>query len=91
MRSYLTPRFVRLYADAPAHIQKAFDQKLKFLLQNLRHPSLRAKKYDEARGISLLKVPFEGKRDDLAELPAGKRVERNHGFQELLLASHDFS
>ena len=51
MRSYLTPRFLRLYAEAPAHIQKAFDQKLKFLLQNLRHPSLRAKKYDEARGI----------------------------------------
>jgi mRNA-degrading endonuclease RelE of RelBE toxin-antitoxin system len=51
MRSYLTPRFLRLYADVPAHIQKAFDQKLKFLLQNLRHPSLRAKKYDEARAI----------------------------------------
>jgi len=51
MRSYLTPRFLRLYAEAPAHIQKAFDQKLKFLLQNLRHPSLRAKKYDEAQGI----------------------------------------
>lgn len=51
MRPYLTPRFLRLYAEAPAHIQKAFDQRLKFLLQNLRHPSLRAKKYDEARGI----------------------------------------
>jgi plasmid maintenance system killer protein len=51
MRPYLTPRFLRLYAEAPAHIQKAFDQKLKYLLQNLRHPSLRAKKYDEARGI----------------------------------------
>lgn len=51
MRPYLSPRFLRLYAEAPAHIQKAFDQKLKFLLQNLRHPSLRAKKYDEARGI----------------------------------------
>lgn len=51
MRPYLTPRFLRLYAETPAHIQKAFDQRLKFLLQNLRHPSLRAKKYDEARGI----------------------------------------
>ena len=51
MRPYLTPRFLRLYAEAPARIQKAFDQKLKLLLQNLRHPSLRAKKYDEARGI----------------------------------------
>ena len=51
MRPYLTPQFLRTYADAPAHIQKAFDEKLKFLLQNLRHPSLRAKKYDEAHDI----------------------------------------
>lgn len=51
MRPYLTPQFLRFYAEAPARIQKAFDQKLKFLLQNLRHPSLRAKKYDETQGI----------------------------------------
>ncbi len=51
MRPYFTPQFLRTYAHAPEHIQKAFDQKLGFLLQNLRHPSLRAKKYDEARNI----------------------------------------
>ncbi len=56
MRPYLTPQFLRLYAEAPARIQKAFDQKLKFLLQNLRHPSLRAKKYDETRGIWQVRV-----------------------------------
>ncbi|MEK7561014.1 MAG: hypothetical protein AAB539_03610 [Patescibacteria group bacterium] len=46
-----TSRFERRYAKAPAHIRKLFDQKLIFLLQNLRHPSLRAKKYDEAQDI----------------------------------------
>jgi len=29
-------------------IQQAFDEQALLLLQNLRHPSLRAKKYDEA-------------------------------------------
>ena len=51
MRPYLTPQFLRLYSEAPPPIQKAFDRKLEFLLQNLRHPSLRAKKYDEQRNI----------------------------------------
>jgi hypothetical protein len=46
-----TRRFDRSYANAPARIRKLFDQKLIFLLQNLRHPSLRAKKYDEAQDI----------------------------------------
>jgi hypothetical protein len=46
-----THRFDRSYAHAPARIRKLFDQKLIFLLQNLRHPSLRAKKYDEAQNI----------------------------------------
>lgn len=43
--------FLRAYHDAPAHIQKAFHKQARLLLANLRHPSLRAKKYDEARDI----------------------------------------
>jgi mRNA-degrading endonuclease RelE of RelBE toxin-antitoxin system len=35
--------------EAPPHVAKAFVKQLKFLEQNLRHPSLRAKKYDEAK------------------------------------------
>ena len=31
--------------------QKRCDKQLALLVQNLRHPSLRAKKYDEARDI----------------------------------------
>jgi mRNA-degrading endonuclease RelE of RelBE toxin-antitoxin system len=51
MRAHLTPQFVRDYSRAPAAVQRAFDKQLKFLLENTRHPSLRAKKYDEARDI----------------------------------------
>ncbi len=51
MRLLYSDRFLKSYATAPLAIQKAFDKQAKFLAHNLRHPSLRAKKYDEARGI----------------------------------------
>ena len=51
MRIRRTEQFLRMYNRAPAAIQKAFDRKVEFLLQNLRHPSLHAKKYDEARNL----------------------------------------
>ena len=51
MRPRFSERFTASYASAPIAIQRAFDQKLTFLLQNLRHPSLRAKKYDEGSDI----------------------------------------
>ncbi len=35
--------------NAPTAIRKAFFKQVKFLQQNLHHPSLRAKKYDEAK------------------------------------------
>ncbi len=34
--------------EAPLEVQKPFDKQAQLLAQNLRHPSLRAKKYDEA-------------------------------------------
>jgi mRNA interferase RelE/StbE len=34
---------------APPAVRKAFFKQMKFLQQNLHHPSLRAKKYDEGR------------------------------------------
>jgi hypothetical protein len=34
--------------NAPVAVRKAFFKQTKLLEQNLRHPSLRAKKYDEA-------------------------------------------
>jgi mRNA-degrading endonuclease RelE of RelBE toxin-antitoxin system len=51
VRLAYTERFRRAYAEAPSHIQRACDRRLAFLLQDLHHPSLRAKKYDAARGI----------------------------------------
>ncbi len=51
MKPRYTARFLRSYAKAPAPIQKAFDKQAALLLQNLQHPSLRAKKYDESAGI----------------------------------------
>jgi hypothetical protein len=51
VRARRTDRFDRDIADAPPIIQRAFQKQLALLLGNLRHPSLRAKKYDESRGI----------------------------------------
>jgi len=51
MRLLRTKHFVREYSKAPKAIQRAFDKQLIFLLQDLHHPSLRAKKYDEARNL----------------------------------------
>ncbi len=37
--------------DAPDAVRKAFFKQIRFLERDLRHPSLHAKKYDEAAGI----------------------------------------
>jgi len=51
MRLFYTERFRKSYVEAPVEIQKRCDKQLALLTENLRHPSLRAKKYDEARDI----------------------------------------
>ncbi len=51
MKFLYSARFLKQYSAAPAPIQKAFDKQLKLLLENFRHPSLQAKKYDEANDI----------------------------------------
>jgi mRNA-degrading endonuclease RelE of RelBE toxin-antitoxin system len=35
----------------PPDVRRAFFKQVKFLEQNLRHPSLRAKKYDESQDL----------------------------------------
>lgn len=47
MKFDFSPHFTRSYKKAPPAIQRAFDKQSLLLLQDLRHPSLRAKKYDE--------------------------------------------
>jgi len=51
MRVVATRRFQDRFRAAPPEIQRAFQKRLGYLLRDLRHPSLRAKKYDDARGI----------------------------------------
>ena len=51
MKLQYSQHFRRNYAAAPAHIQRAIDKQAALLVENPRHPSLRAKKFDEARGV----------------------------------------
>ena len=46
-----TKRSKRDYLAAPAAVQKAFDKQARLLSQNLQHPSIHAKKYDETTGL----------------------------------------
>lgn len=46
-----TDRFERQYRALPESWKAKVDKQLEFLVENLKHPSLRAKKYDESRGI----------------------------------------
>ena len=48
MKLRRTSHFERSYNKAPKEIQTAFDKQAALLIQNIRHPSLRAKKYNEA-------------------------------------------
>ena len=51
MRVLISARAAIAIADAPVGIRKAFHKQLAFLERDLHHPSLHAKKYDEARDI----------------------------------------
>ena len=42
------PSALKALEGAPADVRKAFFKQVKLLEQDLRYPSLRAKKYDEA-------------------------------------------
>lgn len=56
MNSAFTPHFQRSYHKLPDEIQSAFDKKLELLLRDIRHPSLRAKKYDEGKNIWQMRI-----------------------------------
>ena len=51
MKYERTPRFKRAFREFPKPIRNAFEKQVLFLLQDIRHPSLRAKKYDEGMDI----------------------------------------
>ena len=51
MKLVYSERFLKALRDAPPEVQRAFLKQSQFLLQDIRHPSLRAKKYNEALGL----------------------------------------
>lgn len=51
MKIVLSDRAAVAIADAPSPVRKAFSKQLAFLERDLHHPSLHAKKYDEARDL----------------------------------------
>lgn len=51
MRLLYSPHFLKQYFDAPIQVQKAFDKQARLLADNIRHPGLHSKKFDEARDI----------------------------------------
>ena len=51
MKIVTTSRFDYLFASASVDKQKAFLKQSRLLLENIRHPSLRAKKYDESGDV----------------------------------------
>jgi mRNA-degrading endonuclease RelE of RelBE toxin-antitoxin system len=51
MKFLLSVRALRDYDSLSPTLQASVDKQLAFLLTNLRHPSVRAKKFDERRDI----------------------------------------
>jgi len=51
MRIKLSDQAIESLKDSPASVQRAFEKQLRFLADNLNHPSLRTKKYDEGTDL----------------------------------------
>lgn len=51
MRVRFAEPFLRRFKKLPKEIKRKFEKQLAFLLNNIQHPSLRAKKYDETQNI----------------------------------------
>lgn len=48
---YATDRFSKDLYKAPPRVQRDFEKQLRYLLRDLPHPSLHAKKYDDPQDI----------------------------------------
>jgi mRNA-degrading endonuclease RelE of RelBE toxin-antitoxin system len=59
MKVILSDRVVDALKKAPHKIRRAFDKQLIFLVGDLHHPSLHAKKYDESRGLWQARVTLD--------------------------------
>ncbi|PYV15026.1 MAG: hypothetical protein DMG21_16335 [Acidobacteria bacterium] len=51
MQIVLSDRAIESLSCAPPNVRRAFEKQLRFLANNIQHPSLRAKKYSESQDI----------------------------------------
>lgn len=51
MRVVFSDHAIDSLKDAPPNVRRAFEKQLRFLVDNLQHPSLHAKKYDESKDL----------------------------------------
>jgi mRNA-degrading endonuclease RelE of RelBE toxin-antitoxin system len=51
MKVVLSEHAIQALKDAQPNVRRAFEKQLRLLGNNLQHPSLHAKKYDESQGI----------------------------------------
>ena len=51
MKVFLSDRAIESLRGAPPDVRRAFAKQLRFLVNNLLHPSLHAKKYDDAADL----------------------------------------
>jgi len=51
MQIVFSDRAVESLQTAPPNVRRAFEKQLRFLIGNLLHPSLHAKKYDESADL----------------------------------------
>jgi mRNA-degrading endonuclease RelE of RelBE toxin-antitoxin system len=51
MQIVFSDRAIESLRTAPPKVRRAFEKQLRFLVSNLLHPSLRAKKYDESADL----------------------------------------
>lgn len=56
MKAYFTPHFQRSYQKLTKEVQRALDKQVVYLLEDVRYPSLRAKKFDEKQNIWQMRV-----------------------------------
>ena len=51
MRVVFSDGVIESLRNAPSEVLRAFEKQLRFLVYNIQHPSLHAKKYDETRNV----------------------------------------
>ena len=51
MKVVLSGQVIESLKDSPPSVRRAFAKQLRYLMDNLLHPSLHAKKYDESKDL----------------------------------------